>query len=472
MSILASTDIPFTKNKILILQADEKASKALLSANGKSANYYQPNQPEDPKENDLWFKTTLSGITTNFYQYVGGKWVESFNTLSAISADLGNVVAGSITGVIINNGNGTFSVDKYGNLKAANAEIIGKIQADGSYSFLTNIGELITHLNRVILSEGNVRVYEKDTSLSVYHTNRGLTTSLAANGDSNWNTASSYLDLRSRDGATLHGGSGLKLRAKGYAGIDFTDVLQISHITLTSNGTTTNNYLFLDKNTFDIGCKNMRNVDGYQAYFNGTGTGNTLGASSDTNPTNQNNTPVLKAGGIRVRSTDTHFYVAVDGAGGTLRVTNLAGNGEDPITYRPVRASQLDTTSSYTYKTNISEMKRLANPILDELKVCEYDLEADVQNGISNPQIGLISEYSPQVAAPDGMAINIYKLLNLLLKGHQESLGDVKGLTVALEMALIELEEKEIRLKAAEQKIINMTELLAGMETRLQALEK
>ena len=52
------------------------------------------------------------------------------STLSAISANLGNVTAGSLNSVSINNGNGSFTVDARGNLYAKNGRFEGTVKAD------------------------------------------------------------------------------------------------------------------------------------------------------------------------------------------------------------------------------------------------------------------------------------------------------------------------------------------------------
>ena len=52
------------------------------------------------------------------------------STLSAISANLGNVTAGSLNSVSINNGNGSFTVDARGNLYAKSGRFEGTVKAD------------------------------------------------------------------------------------------------------------------------------------------------------------------------------------------------------------------------------------------------------------------------------------------------------------------------------------------------------
>ena len=60
--------------------------------------------------------------------------------VSAIVANLGNVTAGSISGVDFNNGAGTFHVDAAGNLTATSADISGTIRFGGGNGLLSTSG--------------------------------------------------------------------------------------------------------------------------------------------------------------------------------------------------------------------------------------------------------------------------------------------------------------------------------------------
>jgi phage minor structural protein len=90
-------------------------------------------------------------------------------------------------------------------------------------------------------------------------------------------------------------------------------------------------------------------------------------------------------------------------------------------TYRPIYASEHNNGSSITYKTNIEPLTLSGLEIINNLEVKQYILQSDVDNGIyHNWQVGLISEVSPEVATPDGKAINLYKLLSYTVKAVQE----------------------------------------------------
>lgn len=110
-----------------IEEAITVANNALIESVSNHKPVFDKTQPSDPVEGDTWFKIdentkTIVGVFT----WNGNSWVElplDYNALrvgklSAITAELGDVTAGSI-----NFGNGTFKVDTEGNLTAKNANL-------------------------------------------------------------------------------------------------------------------------------------------------------------------------------------------------------------------------------------------------------------------------------------------------------------------------------------------------------------
>ncbi|MYL41832.1 phage tail protein [Virgibacillus salexigens] len=127
----------------------------------------------------------------------------------------------------------------------------------------------------------------------------------------------------------------------------------------------------------------------------------------------------IQANSIRVNDSDANLYIGT--SSGEARVTNnlLYNNGD--VGYRPIAASEFRNASSIVYKTNIEDLAVEGLPIINNLSVKEYVLQEDVDNGVyDNWQVGFISELSPEIATPDGKAINIYKLLGYAIKGMQE----------------------------------------------------
>lgn len=181
---------------------------------------------------------------------------------------------------------------------------------------------------------------------------------------------------------------------------------------------------------------NWRNVvasgykrnDGYSAYINGTGTGNTKGAG-DVSGTNEDNVPVLIASAMRIRNADTNMYLAV-ASNGEVYVTDLYGRGGSPIGYRPIRASAFNQQSSRQYKTNIEHLDSIGLETINSLTIVSYDLKMDIENNIFNPQVGLISEDSASVATIDGKGIDLYKLSSFNTKAIQELSEEVNWLKI------------------------------------------
>lgn len=92
--------------------AQATAASALSIANGKNTIYFSaaaPNSTEGYVSGDHWYVMDTSGQVTAMYYFDGTEWATyqldaatlNVGTLSALSADLGNVTAGTITGINI-----------------------------------------------------------------------------------------------------------------------------------------------------------------------------------------------------------------------------------------------------------------------------------------------------------------------------------------------------------------------------------
>lgn len=119
-------------------------------------------------------------------------------------------------------------------------------------------------------------------------------------------------------------------------------------------------------------------------------------------------------------------------------------------TYAPIAASAFNVGSSREYKTNIQDLDYSALPIINALTVVEYDLIANLEDGIDDRQVGLIAEDSLSVATKDGKAINTYKLTAYNTKAIQEisAIQQDELLTRAqLELKISTLEDEVAKLK-------------------------
>lgn len=96
-------------------------------------NVVQQEEPIKKFEGMVWFQTNENNQVIAIKKYTDGAWLRqeftdeviSAKSLAALSAILGDVTAGTIKSVLIENGNGTFKVDKDGNLTATSATLSG-----------------------------------------------------------------------------------------------------------------------------------------------------------------------------------------------------------------------------------------------------------------------------------------------------------------------------------------------------------
>ncbi|WP_060668208.1 phage tail protein [Oceanobacillus caeni] len=115
--------------------------------------------------------------------------------------------------------------------------------------------------------------------------------------------------------------------------------------------------------------------------------------------------------------------------GASVRVSNA----DDTISY-PIYASAFNNSSSITYKTNIEKLEVEALPVVNNLKIMQYVLQSDVDQGVYyNWQVGVISELSPEISTTDGLAVNHNKWLGYLTKALQEEYKARTGLEQRVE---------------------------------------
>lgn len=146
-------------------------------------------------------------------------------------------------------------------------------------------------------------------------------------------------------------------------------------------------------------------------YFNGEGSGNL--ASSK----------VLISSGIKTGGNS--FYLGVDGE---LRVTNKRGyNQGKSITYKPIRASKLNSVSSSKYKTNIEDLKLDTLELLKKTKVKQYNLKSDLEEGYKKTKYGVILEDVDE-ALQEGDAIDVYTMTSLLWDAVQKQQTKIEEL--------------------------------------------
>ncbi|MEK5521878.1 MULTISPECIES: tail fiber domain-containing protein [Heyndrickxia] len=124
------------QNQWVTMKGDkgDKGDKGETGPAGKDGIAYMgTTAPNNPATNSTWFQTDSTGKVIAIKKWTGSAWTTSkmdadtlsVGELSALSADLGKVTAGNITGVTMNLAGGKFVVDSDGNVT-----VKGKI--DGS----------------------------------------------------------------------------------------------------------------------------------------------------------------------------------------------------------------------------------------------------------------------------------------------------------------------------------------------------
>ena len=112
MAYSTPKDTPLDKNLALAQAASAAAASALSIANGKNTIYFSaaaPNSTDGYVSGDHWYVMDTNGQVTAMYYFDGTEWVTytldaatlNVGTLSALSADLGDVTSGTITGLNI-----------------------------------------------------------------------------------------------------------------------------------------------------------------------------------------------------------------------------------------------------------------------------------------------------------------------------------------------------------------------------------
>lgn len=160
------------------------------------------------------------------------------------------------------------------------------------------------------------------------------------------------------------------------------------------------------------------------------------------------------------RSGNQNIFIIPAGTGG-LRV----GAGGAAGQLWPVTALSFVEGSSRASKTNIAEYTQSALPIINSLKVTEYNLKVELARGINRRKIGFIAEDSPDIAVNQPgtteLGVDHYRMTALAIKAIQETSDMVinNGLKITRIDTYVTQHELEIknlkeRIKQLEEKIV------------------
>lgn len=516
MTILAGVDIPFTNNKQLANQAIEKAGQALTSANGKSKNYYQAETPTDPKENDLWFKTTASGIVTNFYQYIDGGWKENFTTLSALSADLGTVVAGTLRAVLIEGSEiigsiirsadeGTEFYVEGGNmiLSRTNGRKV-TINPDGLYG-LNSVGEILFKADRGLVTSAALGTSNSNVYLAADSINEARVVdikSIPSDG-----AAENYtyrpirvLGLRFGPGANGYIGTDgeLRITSSGFQQDDGSFIyrdLRAGAIYGTAFITTTESAWIGTNSALHVVAKGT--AEGsinpiYRALYAGnifgtafiTQTDNAyIGTNDELRVVNKGLSGIYRNvrangyfGQFLTADPDLYAYIGTDLG---LRVTSRGLASAGPV-YRDVTAASFSNGSRIESKSDISLWKEDALSIICESDLASYFLNGDIEQGREIRKYGLVigGEWKTPQQVINGDGIDQYVMTSFAWRGLQQvnetqkaHTGEIQSLSETVVTQAAEIQKLSETVVSQQQQLTDLAALNESLTSHLAELE-
>jgi len=307
----------------------------------------------------------------------------SVTSLSAISANLGNVTAGTITGVQIN-GSRFFSqtpdsTGSYTEVTEGKIVVYGKINPD------TAEGTRLSVQRGEILSETFSGTGLKTRQLSI--TSSGL--------QGNEYILNNFYRINNFNGFEMGEGNTVKARIDFIGDASFRrfkgdwEAQTYNAYVLTGVEAGTGELRVTDKNGFQQTGIGYRDVRVRTTFANRVETNTDFGGF---------NLYLSAQSGSEVRATAT---------GSTT-------------TYVPVRASSFPTASSSKYKTNIEEFHEDAIAMLKDTRIYTYHLISNVEAGIYDKRkVGMIVEAAPALFR-DEDAIDTYTVLSVLWRASQQ----------------------------------------------------
>lgn len=546
--IVGSADIAFTNNGKKSIEAGEAAngaleaaSKAVKAANGKSTNYYGSALPtgEQLNENDTWFSQDSSGVCNGIYQYKNGVWVQAeldhealkIRQLSAITADIGNITAGNISGINLNlgirnpiSGHYPFEADSRGKVymsdltinNESSSPIYGFLPyitiADGKWQGFSRIKRIFDNmgteqpayydvittieggqfraraLNKKSTMGGTDSTFDKYGSRSLYMSERGLSTSDGIFKGTTNVGSSRYIDFwpgengynnddSSQRGMEIFSGSGMRI-AGGTTALGF-DIESGGDLSLAAKGD-----IFVIGKGFYFNMKDL--------YVNGSG-GGTLnsGISLTAGGLVTNSSALFLGVDSNVHITDKRGYNSGNGVSymplkaSTLYANALDINTATHVYLRPtaggvVRVTATGTTDTYrpiqaksfdvsSSYTYKQDIKEMTRSALDILDALKiYEYRMK-----SDVEAGILDDWQIGLIAEYSPQVSIDDGMKInmykLESLHFKATQEIYTLVKGL---IVSQEIQENRLNEMEKTIQQQNELIRNMNERIEALEK
>lgn len=122
-----------------------------------------------------------------------------------------------------------------------------------------------------------------------------------------------------------------------------------------------------------------------------------------------------------VLDSNKNMYLGT-GSDGTVKVVSEVNGDKTQTEYKPILASAFQYGSSERFKQDIVPWETNATETIKNLKVYEYNLKGEINDGISQRHHGVIVERETPdfFIGAEGESVNSYEMISTLLKSNQE----------------------------------------------------
>lgn len=122
-----------------------------------------------------------------------------------------------------------------------------------------------------------------------------------------------------------------------------------------------------------------------------------------------------------VLDSNKNMYLGT-GSDGVVKVVSEVNGDKTQTEYKPVLASAFQYGSSERFKQNIVPWETNATETIKNLKIYEYNLKGEINDGISQKHHGVIVERETPdfFIGAEGESVNSYEMISTLLKSNQE----------------------------------------------------